>query len=101
MAPPFPPHGDQKQYTERPLKIYGEQCVAGGPLPVGVQTTAPGGATTPPYVIDAAGRYWPVPVGAWVVSSRYSGAVLEVLSDEEFTERFGGGGGPTSLPTGG
>jgi hypothetical protein len=96
MAQPVPPQGAQQQYTERPLKIYGEQSVAGGPLPVGVQTTAPGGEPAPPYLITAGGLYQPVRVGDWVVSNRYTGRPIEVVSDEEFTERFGGGGGPNA-----
>jgi hypothetical protein len=95
MAAPFPPAGEQKQYTERPVKIYGEQFLAGAPLPIGVRTTAPTGDTTPPYVINAAGQYKPVHDTDWIVSSRYSGVVLDVLSNEEFIERYGGGGAET------
>ena len=94
MAAPFPPQGGQKQYTERPLKIHGEQYIVGGPLPVGVRTDAPSGDTVPPYVI-AGGLYQPVRDTDWIVSNRYSGVVVEVLSNDEFSERFGGGGAET------
>ena len=36
MAQPHPPQGAQQAYTERPLRVYGEQYLAGEPLPVGV-----------------------------------------------------------------
>lgn len=95
MAPPFPPSGQQKQYTERPLKIYGEQYVEGQPVPIHVVTDFPG---DPPLFGDGQPRVL-LPTGwvviqftQWVVSSRYSGAAREVLSAEEFAERFGGGG---------
>ena len=91
MAQPFPPQGGQQQYNEHPLKVYVEQYTTGGPLPVGVLTTAPTGETTPPYLISAAGLYQPVTNTDWVISSRYSGQPREVVSNEEFDERFGKG----------
>jgi len=93
MAQPFPPQGNQSQHTERPLKIYAEQYVEGGALPVGVLNHAPTGEQTPPYLV-ANGVYQPVRVGDWVISNRYTGVPIEVISDEEFSERFGGGGAP-------
>lgn len=92
MAAPFPPAGGQKQYTERPLKVYGEQYLAAAAVPIGVKTTGPNGEPVPPYVITSAGLYQPVREGDWVISNRYSGALVEVLSNEEFSERFGGSG---------
>jgi hypothetical protein len=92
MAQPYPPQGGQQQYNERPLKVYGEQFTTGGPLPVGVLTTAPTGEPTPPYLISASGLYQPVHDTDWILSNRYTGRPIEVVSDEEFTERFGGGG---------
>jgi hypothetical protein len=97
MAAPFPPQGNQSPHTERPLKVYGEQYTAGGPLPIGVVVN-PG---QPPLFTDGLARValptgWVVVhVGDWVISNRYTGAAREVVSDEEFTERFGGGGPPT------
>lgn len=101
MAQPFPPQGNQSQHTERPLKIYAEQYQEGAPLPVGVQATAPTGQPAPPFVITSSGLYLPVRLTDWVISNRYTGALVEVISDEEFTERFGGGGPPTVEETGG
>jgi hypothetical protein len=102
MAAPSPPQGAQQQYTERPLRIYGEQYVEGQPLPIGAVIN-PGGAESPlftdgqPRVLTPTG--WVVlHATAWVVSNRYTGAPIEVISDEEFGERFGGGGPP--LPQG-
>lgn len=92
MAEPVPPQGNQAQYTERPLKIYGEQYADGAPLPIGV-VIDPG---DPPIFSDGQPRVllptgWVVvSIGDWVVSNRYSGLVAEVLSSEEFAERFGG-----------
>ena len=88
MAAPFPPQGAQQQFTERPLKIYGEQYRVGSPLPIGVLTEAPTGDPVPPYVL-VGGIYQPVHDTDWVISSRYTGTVVEVISAEEFAERFG------------
>ena len=91
MAAPHPPAGNQQQYTERPLKIYGEQYLVGQPVPIGVQVD-PG---NPPIYNDGQPRVllptgWAVvQLTDWVISSRYSGKPLEVISAEEFTERFG------------
>jgi len=91
MAAPFPPAGNQSQHTERPLKIYGEQYVTAGAYPVGV-VVDPG---EPPIFQDGQARV-PLPSGwvvvqltDWVISSRYSGKPIEVISAEEFAERFG------------
>jgi hypothetical protein len=94
MAQPYPPQGNQQQHTERPLKVYAEQYLEGGALPIGVMHTAPTGEETPPYLVDAAGRYQPVRSTDWVISNRYTGAPIEVISDEEMSERFVSGGGP-------
>ena len=89
MAQPFPPQGNQTQHTERPLKVYAEQMKAGAPIPVGVITTGPNGVAVPPHLI-AGGVYWPVREGEWVISNRYTGQPIEVISNEEYAERFGG-----------
>jgi len=90
MAAPHPPAGNQSQHTERPLKIYGEQYVVGQPLPIGVEVD-PG---DPPMFNDGQPRV-ALPTGwvvvnltDWVISSRYTGKPLEVISAEEFAERF-------------
>jgi len=96
MGQPSPPAGNQQQYTERPLKVYGEQYLAGGPLPVGAVIDPTVGDQ--PLFRDGQARValptgWVVVhVTDWVVSNRYTGAPREVLSAEEFAERFGGGG---------
>lgn len=92
MSQPFPPAGGQKQYTERPLKIYGEQYRVGGPLPVGAteEIFEPAFPNGEPRVYAKTGLYL-LHDTDWVVSSRFSGQPIEVISDEEFTERFGGG----------
>jgi len=95
MAAPYPPQGNQKQHTERPLKIYGEQYVDGEPLPIGVvvEFTAPEGMM--PLFTDGLPRVltpfgWVVVhLTDWVISSRYTGKPVEVISAEEFSERFG------------
>jgi len=94
MAAPFPPQGQQTQHTERPLKIYAEQYVTGQPLPVGAVVNPKGPGDLPlftdgaPRVLTPAG--WVVlHVTDWVISSRYTGKPQEVISAEEYSERFG------------
>ena len=92
MAQPLPPQGDQQAYTERPLRVYGEQYLEGGALPVGV-VIDPG---DPPLFSDGQPRValpgWVVVQSTdWVITNRYSGVAVEVVSAEEFAERFGGG----------
>lgn len=93
MAQPYPPQGNQSQHTERPLKVYAEQMITGQPIPIGVRTDPPAGVVTAPAFVVTGGVYYPVNDTDWVISSRYNGQVIEVISDEEFKERFGGGGG--------
>ena len=88
MAQPFPPQGNQASHTERPLKVYAEQYLTGQPLPIGVQNTAPDGTPIAPYVI-VDGRWYPVTLTEWVISNRYTGVPMEVISAEEYAERFG------------
>jgi len=95
MGQPSPPAGNQQQYTERPLKVYGEQYLAGGPLPVGAVIDPTVGDQ--PLFSDGQPRValptgWVVvQVTDWVISSRYSGKPTDVISNEEFDERFGKG----------
>lgn len=90
MGQPFPPQGNQHQFTERPLKIYGEQYTAGSPLPVGVsvEVVPPVYPNGEPRVYTDSGVF-PLHDNDWVISSRYTGKPIEVISAEEFTERFG------------
>jgi hypothetical protein len=96
MAAPYPPQGNQTPHTERPLKVYAEQYTAAGPLPVGASVEV-----VPPIYTDgrprvyANGHVYDLAEGDWVISNRYTGQPAEVISDEEFKERFGGGGPPT------
>jgi hypothetical protein len=89
MAAPVPPQGAQQPYSERVVKVYGEQYRVGQPLPMGVRTTAPGGEPVPPYVVSGRGIYQPLQDTDWIISNRYTGMPMDVLSDEEFRERFG------------
>lgn len=91
MAAPFPPQGHQQPHTERPLKVYAEQYVTGQPLPIGATTDF----GEPPLFTDGLPRV-PLETGwavvfltDWVISNRYTGKSIEVISAEEFTERFG------------
>ena len=97
MAQPYPPQGEQKQHTERPLKIYAEQYLDGQPLPIGAviyPDIYPDGL---PRVSTPTATYV-LTLTDWVISSRFSGQPIEVISADEFTERFGPGGGQP-LPT--
>jgi hypothetical protein len=91
MAAPYPPQGNQKQHTEKPLKVYAEQYLAGAPLPIGAVTESldPVYADGRPHVITPDHTY-DLHEGDWVISNRYTGAPIEVIANEEFTERFGG-----------
>jgi hypothetical protein len=109
MAAPVPPAGNQSPHTERPLRVYAEQYLSGQPLPIGVvinptSALGPDGGGFPIYQ-DGLPRV-ALPLGwvvvhetDWVISSRYSGKVSEVISADEFAERFGPGGGPTEEGT--
>ncbi len=94
MAAPHPPQGNQKQFNERPLKVFGEQWIASGPLPVGAVMVPDLFTDGLPRVFTDTKAY-ELHEGEWVISNRYSGKPIEVLSDEEFSERFGGGGNET------
>lgn len=90
MAAPFPPQGNQKQHNERPNKIYAEQYLTGATIPVGVNVDV-----LPPIYPNGEPRVYvgavvyPLHLTDWVISSRYSGQPIEVISAEEFAERFG------------
>jgi hypothetical protein len=100
MAQPFPPAGNQSQRTERPRKIYAEQYREGYPVPIGAttETQNPVYADGRPHVITPL-RIYDLKFGDWVISSRFTGQPLQVISDEEFQERFGGGPAVDQLPT--
>lgn len=90
MAAPYPPQGNQSAHTERPLRVYAEQYLTGQPLPVGASTEL----HEPLYPNGEPRVYLPAGVAAlhegdWLLSNRYTGQVTEVISAEEFAERFG------------
>jgi hypothetical protein len=91
MAAPYPPQGAQQSHTERPLKVYAEQYLASAPLPVGVSTdvVAPVYLAGEPRVYAQNGHVYPVHETDWVISSRFTGQPIEVISAEEYAERFG------------
>lgn len=94
MPPPNPPQGNQQQHTERPLKVFAEQWNAGdAALPVGAVLIPSLYTDGLPRVFTPTRTYL-LHDTEWVITNRYSGQPVEVISDEEFTERFGGGGGP-------
>jgi hypothetical protein len=90
MAAPYPPQGNQSQHTERPLKVYAEQYRVGQPLPVGVSVDVlePVYPNGEPRAYTASGAL-PVHDTDWVLSNRYTGLPIDVISAEEFAERFG------------
>lgn len=93
MAAPYPPQGNQTPRTERPLRIYAEQYLDGAPLPVGVVIDPMAGEV--PIFTDGQPRvalptgWGVVHLSDWVISNRYTGQPMEVISAEEFAERFG------------
>lgn len=88
MAAPFPPAGNQTPHTERPLKVYAEHYLAGQPLPVGAVLIPEIYLDGLPRVFTATAAYVLHPTD-WVISNRYTGQPMEVISAEEFAERFG------------
>ena len=94
MAAPYPPEGNQTPHTERPLKVYGEQYVTAGELPIGAVIN-PEPIPGLPMFTDGLPRvplstgWMIVALTDWVISSRYTGKPIEVISAEEFAERFG------------
>lgn len=96
MAQPFPPQGNQTMAVEKPVRRWAEQFAPPAPLPIGAIDTV-----VPPVYVNGEPRV-EIPgngtvrlqPGDWVISSRYSGHVVEVISDEEYQERFGSGGPP-------
>jgi len=91
VATPYPPQGQQQQQTEKPLKVYSEQYLASAPLPVGAttETLNPVYADGRPHVILANGQVVELHETDYVISNRYTGQPIEVISAEEFAERFG------------
>jgi hypothetical protein len=92
---PIPAQGGQQQYTERPYKIFAEQYRAGGALPIGaiaaIEPIFP--ASGGPYANTLTGVF-PLHDTDWVITNRYTGQQQSVMANDEFTERFGSGGGP-------
>ena len=95
MAAPHPPQGQQINITERPAKVYGEQYLNGQPLPIGAVVNPMSGDL--PLFTDGQAR---VPLSSgwvvlqltdWVITNRYNGLAVEVISAEEFSERFNPG----------
>ena len=90
MGAPYPPQGNQSPHTERPLKVYAEQYHAAGALPIGATAEV-----AEPIFLDGEPRVYVggqvvlLEEGDWVISNRYTGQPVEVISAEEFTERFG------------
>jgi len=95
MAQPYPPAGNQTHQTEKPLKVYAEQYLEGQPLPIGAtaEVSDPIFPNGEPRVY-AGGRVYVLTYGEYIISSRFSGKPIEVISPEEFAERFG----PTDDP---
>jgi hypothetical protein len=89
MAAPFPPQGNQTQHTERPLKVFAEQYLTDQPLPIGA-------VLIPDLFTDGLPRVFTdtktfeLHETEWVISNRYTGKPIDVISDEEKAERFGG-----------
>jgi hypothetical protein len=87
------PAGRQAPYTERPLKVYGEQYVEGQPLPVGA-VIDPIVAGMPLYSdgqprVPLSTGWVVVNVTDWVVSDPYSGEPIAVMTTIEFEARYG------------
>ena len=90
--PITPPAGGQRQYVEKPLKVYGEQYLTGGPLPVGavdaIEPIYP--ASGGPYANTTTGVF-PLHNTDWLLTNRYTGQPHSVITDADFQDRFGTG----------
>jgi hypothetical protein len=91
MPPPVPPQGNQQLVVAKPQKVYAEQYLVGQPLPIGVVTAAfpPVFAEGDPRVYTQDGRVLIPKDTDWILTHRYSGQVSDVLSAEEYADRFG------------
>ena len=94
MAGVQPPEGGQKNYVDKPQQVYGEQYLGGGPIPVGAV------AEILPDYPAAGGPYLPLPPCVfvvhstdWVITNKRTGQPERLMTDEDFTDRYGGGGG--------
>jgi hypothetical protein len=85
---PYPPQGNQKQHTERPLKVLAEQYLAAAPLPIGAVVVEIFADGLPRVFTDT--QAFILHETEWVISNRYTGKPIDVISDEEMAERFGG-----------
>src|SRR5262245_2802455 len=93
MPPPQPPQGNQQLVVEKPLKVYAEQYLQGQPIPIGVVTAAfpPVFAEGDARVYTEDGQVLRIAFSDWVITHRYSGRAQDVLSNDEYVDRFGGG----------
>jgi len=89
--PQVPAQGGQKPYTEKPLKVWGEQYRVGAALPIGaVEAMEPlFPASGGPYANTSTGVF-PLKDTDWVITDRYTGQAHSVLSDVDFQDRFSG-----------
>jgi len=88
---PYPPQGQQQTRTERPHTIYAEQYLDGQPLPIHVVLNVgdpPFFAEDRPRVVLPGGAV-EIQLTEWVISNRHTGAPIDVISAEEFADRFG------------
>lgn len=84
------PEGGQRQYVEKPVKVYAEQYLVGAPLPIGaieaIEPIYP--ASGGPYASTTTGIYPLVPTD-WILTDRFTGQAESAISHEQFVERFG------------
>jgi hypothetical protein len=93
--PPKPPHGNQKEYTLRPPRVYADQYLAGSPLPAGAVPSleplypAAGG----PYANTTTGVY-PLHDTDWILTDTYTGQPTLALSEADFQLQYVKATGP-------
>ena len=93
--PVLPPQGGQKNAVTKPQQVYAEQYRVGQPLPVGavVDLGEAFPADKGPYVSSMTGVFTLLDTD-WVLTNKRTGVPIEAITDEEFTDRYGGGGPP-------
>jgi hypothetical protein len=91
----------QKQYVEKPVKVLAEQyATAADPPAVGVHTCglSPLVESGPAHVHLPGGAVHFLTEGEWILARKADPATpTEVLSDADFADRFGSGGGPNEV----
>lgn len=89
-----PPQGGQKNVVEKPQQVYAEQYLLGGAWPIGAVAAYPPifPAEGGPYVATEKAGVRALHSTDWVLTNKRTGIPIEAITDDEYQDRFGGGG---------